>query len=73
MLRNIAKKDRVRRRTKKLQEKVVTNIKPRETVPGQSQILKKGDENELESKLRLEKVVASNSSGWPWRRKKKEE
>ena len=28
-------------------------------MPGQSQILKKGDENELESKLRLEKVVAS--------------
>ena len=28
-------------------------------MPGHSQRLKQGDENELESKLRLEKVVAS--------------
>ena len=35
--------------------------------------LKQGDENELEKKIRLEKVVVANSSGWPWRQKKKEE
>ena len=35
--------------------------------------LKRGDDNELERSLRLEKVVAANSSGWPWRQKKKEE
>ena len=35
--------------------------------------LKRGDENELERYPRLEKVVTSKSSGWPWRQKKKEE
>ena len=35
---------------------------------------KQGDENELERKLRLERRWSlGNSSGWPWRRKKKEE
>ena len=31
----------------------------RQTAPGHSQKMKRGDENELERKLRLEKVVAS--------------
>ena len=54
-------KDRARRRTKKLQEEeemVVTNRRLRETAPGHSQRLKRGDENELERNLRLEKVAS---------------
>ena len=67
---------RARRRTKKVQEE---KKRSSETEDHQKQRLvtlkrlKRGDENELERKLRLEKVVAANTSGWPWRRKKKEE
>ena len=55
-------KDRARRRTKKLQEE---KKKSSETEDHEKQRLatlkrlKRGDENELERKLRLEKVVAS--------------
>ena len=55
------KKDRARRRTKKLQQEeeiVVSNRRLRETAPGYSQRLKRGDENELERNLRLEKVAS---------------
>ena len=40
-------------------ERVIRNRRPRETAPGHSQKLKRGDENELERKLRLEKVVTN--------------
>ena len=33
--------------------------------------LKRGNDNELERNLKLESIA--NSSGWPWRQKKKEE
>ena len=55
-------KDRARRRTKKVQEE---NKRSSETEDHEKQRmatlkrLKRGDENELERKLRLEKVVAS--------------
>ena len=52
-------------------EKVVRNRRPRDTVPGYSQKLKRGNENELERELRLEKVVTNKHLGWPCRRKKK--
>ena len=47
---------RARRRTNKLQEE---KKRLSETAPGHSKKLKRGDESELERKLRLEKVVAS--------------
>ena len=56
------KKDRARRRTKKLQER---KKRSSETEDHDKQrlvtlkILKRGDENELERKIKLEKVVAS--------------
>ena len=40
-------------------EKVIKNRRPQETMPGHSQRLKRGDENELGRKLRLENVVAT--------------
>ena len=69
-------KDRARRRTKKLLEE---KKRSSETEDNEKQHLatlkrlKRGDENELERKLRLEKVVASKQLSWPWRQKKKEE
>ena len=68
-------KDRARR-TKKVKEEKKRSL---ETKQHQKQRLttlkrlKRGVENELERKLKLEKVVASKQLGWPWRRKKKEE
>ena len=53
-LRIRCKKDRARRRTKKLQEG-----KKQEIAPDHLKRLKRDDENELERKLRLEKVVTS--------------
>ena len=46
------------RRIKRGKEKFIRNRRPRETAPSHSQRLKRGDENKLERKLRLEKVVA---------------
>ena len=69
-------KDRARRRTNKLQEE---NKRSAETEDHEKQRmathkrLKRDDENELERKLRLEKVVTNKHLTWPWRRKKKEE
>ena len=54
-------------------EKVVKNRRPPETAPGHSQKIEGGDENELERKLRLEKVVANKQFRLAGRRKKKEE
>ena len=61
-LRIIREKDRARRRTKKLQEekKRWSEIEDHEKQRlATLKRLKRGDENELERKLRLEKVVAS--------------
>ena len=46
-------------KTTRGKEKVVRNRRPRETALATLKRLKRGDENELERKLRLEKVVAS--------------
>ena len=59
MLRNRCKKDRVRRRTKKTTRKCRHKQKYTRHSAWPLSTLKKGDENELESKLRLEKVVTS--------------
>ena len=70
-------KDRARRRTKKKLQ--MEKKRSSETEDHEKQQLatlkrlKQDDKNELERKLRLGKVVATNSSDWPWRRKKKEE
>ena len=68
-------KNRARRRTKQLQEEKkrssATEDHEKQRLATLKR-LKRGDENELERKLRLENVVARNSSGWPWRQKKKE-
>ena len=45
-------------KTARGKEKVIRNRRPRETAPGHLKRLKLDDENELERKLRLEKVVA---------------
>ena len=65
-LRMRREKDRARRRTKKLEKKLQEeNKRSSETEDHEKQrlvtlkTLKRGDENELERKLRLEKVVAS--------------
>ena len=70
------RKDRTRRIAKKLQEE---KERSSETEDHEKECLstlkrlKRGDENELERKLRLEKWSLTNISGWLWRRKKKEE
>ena len=48
---------------------VVRNRRPRETAPGHSKKI----EAKCCRKLRLEKVVTTNTTGWPWRHKKKVE
>ena len=68
-------KNRATRRTKELQEgkKRSLETEDHDKQPTLKR-LKRGDENELERKPRLEKAVASKHlMGWPWRRKKKEE
>ena len=54
---------RIRRESKKTENQRLPTLKR----------WKRGDDNELESNLRLEKVVTTNRSGWPWRQKMKEQ
>ena len=61
MLRNRREKDRARRRTKNTKEKKKSSETEDHKKQCQATLkrLKQGDEKELESKVRLEKVVAS--------------